>query len=267
MPAGGGGSIRFDRIAARYDETRGGLDRGRHLVPALAPHLVPGSVLEIGVGTGAIALPVAEHGHPVVGVDLSLPMLRQAQARLGPRVAAADGYHLPVPDGAVPNVLVVWVLQLVPDVGGLLAEAARVVASGGRVVVVPAGGQWDPDPIGDIFMSVAEQLRPARDRPRHILAAAPGAGLALVTRSASSPQDETQSPEEVARLFEGRVWSMLWDVPDDRWAAVVEPAIAALRALPEPDRPRRRRTFHDIVVLTPVGPVGSRARPRQTFRR
>ena len=39
-------------------------------------------------------------------------------------MAVADGYRLPVPDGAVPNVVLVWVLQLVPDVAGLLAEAA-----------------------------------------------------------------------------------------------------------------------------------------------
>ncbi|HET6950951.1 MAG TPA: class I SAM-dependent methyltransferase [Acidimicrobiales bacterium] len=248
-------SVAFDRIAARYDDTRGGLDRGRYLGAEIAPHLAPGPVLEIGVGTGAIALPLIELGHPVVGVDLSLPMLRQAQGRLGARVAQADGYHLPVGAGAVANVVVVWVLQLVPDVAGMLAEAARVVAPGGRVVIVPSGGQWDPDPMGDIFMSVAQALRPSRDRPRQLMAAAPGAGLAVVGHHATTPRAQTQSPEQLARLFEGRVWSMLWDVPDDRWAAVVEPAIAALRALPEPDRSRRRVTRDDVVVLSPAGPA------------
>jgi len=68
-------SIPFDRIAHRYEETRGGLDRGRRFAATISKHLQPASeVLEIGVGTAAVAAPLAELGHHVVGVDLSLPM-------------------------------------------------------------------------------------------------------------------------------------------------------------------------------------------------
>jgi SAM-dependent methyltransferase len=42
----------------------------------------PGSVLEYGAGNGRIALPIARAGHPVVGVDLSRPMLADFEARL-----------------------------------------------------------------------------------------------------------------------------------------------------------------------------------------
>src|SRR4030095_2627930 len=134
-------SIRFDRIADRYDETRGGVQRGLDLAAPVLAHLRPGPVLEVGVGTGVVAAPLAAAGHPVVGIDLSLPMLVRAQERLGPCVALADGYHLPIAKGSVANALIAWVLQLVPDIPAFLAEVARAGAAGGRVAGVPSLGR------------------------------------------------------------------------------------------------------------------------------
>ena len=53
---------------------------------------VLGSVLEVGVGTGAVMIALRERGHPVVGVDLSPAMLALAQPRLGLGVAVAAGF-------------------------------------------------------------------------------------------------------------------------------------------------------------------------------
>lgn len=243
------GSRSFDRIADRYDETRGGLGRGRIIARAIAPHLHPGPVLEVGVGTGAIALGLTELGHPVVGVDLSLPMLARARERLGGRVAAADGYRLPVAGGAVRNVAMVWVLHLVPDPESCLAEAGRALAPGGRLVVVPAGDQSDPDDMSTIITAMNHRLRPRRDRPDDVAARASAAGLALVEQNASETEEWETSPEKEAQRIESRTWSTLWDVPGDRWAEVVAPAIAALRALPDPESPRRRRTHYEVLVF------------------
>lgn len=44
-------SVNFDRVADRYDETRGGTDRGRLVAGELVPYLPTGALLEIGVGT------------------------------------------------------------------------------------------------------------------------------------------------------------------------------------------------------------------------
>lgn len=245
-------SVTFDRVAARYDETRGGLERGGALARAIAPHMRPGPAAEIGVGTGAVALPLARLGHPVVGCDLSEPMLRRAHERLGARVVRADAYDLPVRTGAVPNAVIVWVLQLVPDLSGLLAESRRILSPGGRLAVVPAGGQFVDDDIDAILRPMNHTIRPPRDRPAQIVEAGAVAGLALVDRVVGQSEVWRESPEDQARLVEGRSWSTLFDVPDDQWSAVVEPAVAALRALPDPTRPRERHARFELLVFEPA---------------
>ena len=110
-------SINFDRLAAVYDESRGGLQRGGTYARAIAPHLRPGSVLEIGVGTGAVALPLVEAGHAVVGVDLSPKMFghRARQARRS-RSRSATSWRCRSRPRRVPNIVAVWVFQLVASV-------------------------------------------------------------------------------------------------------------------------------------------------------
>ena len=60
-----------------------------------------GRLLEIGVGTGRIALPLHRRGREIVGIDLSLPMLDRFRARRPPNSATdgmrADAGRLPVP--------------------------------------------------------------------------------------------------------------------------------------------------------------------------
>ena len=56
-----GRPVTFDRVADSYDETRGGLERGREGAAVLAgPLPAGGPLLEIGVGTGLVAAGLAE---------------------------------------------------------------------------------------------------------------------------------------------------------------------------------------------------------------
>lgn len=71
-------SVRFyDALCRTNPSVRGDID---FYLAQLGP--TPKRVLELGCGTGRVALSLARHGHSVVGVDLAAPMLQRAQAKL-----------------------------------------------------------------------------------------------------------------------------------------------------------------------------------------
>ncbi|MFD4506936.1 class I SAM-dependent methyltransferase [Streptomyces sp. NPDC058457] len=243
----------FDRIAKTYDATRDGDARGRAVAALVIPHLVPGPVLEVGIGTGAVAAALAQAGHPALGVDISAEMLRQARQRLGARVTRGDARALPYARGAVPNVLCAHVLHLVGDMDAAVAEAARVLAPGGRLVAVH--GETYADPPADVTEAM-KPLDPLRERPDTVegLARAAGAaGLRTVTQYALGPNERGFSPEDFAGAMEARQYPYLWDVTEPVWRGLVEPVIAALRALPEPARPRPLQWWSPLSVFAKDG--------------
>lgn len=102
-----------------------------------------GPVLELGCGTGRIALPVARTGVSVVGIDRSAPMLDRARRRVrrAPPAGAlylvrGDIRHMPFPDGGTFALVMApyGVLQSLlheRDLAATLAEIHRVLELGG----------------------------------------------------------------------------------------------------------------------------------------
>jgi demethylmenaquinone methyltransferase/2-methoxy-6-polyprenyl-1,4-benzoquinol methylase len=139
----------FGRIAGVYDLMNrlmtGGLDRRwRHFA---AQQVALGSgerALDIGTGTGDLAIAVARAGAPsstVVGVDFTPEMLRQGQhkvARLGlaDRVTfqQGDGEQLDFPDATFDACCSAFVVRNLTNLDGGLREMLRVVRPGGRAV-------------------------------------------------------------------------------------------------------------------------------------
>jgi SAM-dependent methyltransferase len=78
---------RFDeRIAARYDETSADMftpDVVDATVDFLADLAGEGAALELGIGTGRIALPLSRRGVRVHGIDISSPMVARLHAKDG----------------------------------------------------------------------------------------------------------------------------------------------------------------------------------------
>lgn len=139
------GSIAFDRAVADYDRTRT-LTAGamRKVLSVLSAELGEHHpCLEIGVGTGRLALPLHEAGERMAGVDLSLPMLRRLVGKAGGRapfpLAVADALALPFGESSFGAGLVCHVLHLIPRWPEALAELVRVVRPGG-VILVDVGG-------------------------------------------------------------------------------------------------------------------------------
>ena len=128
-------SLSFERVAECYDATRGGEERGGAFATGIRPWLPDdGPILEIGVGTGAVAVALRRAGLDVIGVDLSPGMLAKALDRIGPRVAVADAHRLPIVTGSMAAVYATWVLHVVADPSAVLAEVARVLRPGGTFV-------------------------------------------------------------------------------------------------------------------------------------
>ncbi|MEV0601443.1 methyltransferase domain-containing protein [Streptomyces sp. NPDC050315] len=172
-------------------------DRLRDWLPA-----GPSDVLDLGCGTGSLALLAAEQGHRVTGIDRSPRMVDKARAkfaaaRFGDRTPAGrlmvgDAAEPPVGERQFDVVLVRHLLWALPDPEAALRRWIRLLRPGGRLVLIE--GRWgESDPIG-ITAAELERL------------AAPLARRTHLERLAGDP--------------------VLWgrEVRDERYAMVVHPA-------------------------------------------
>ena len=139
----------FDRIADRYDLMNSVMTAGMHHRwrerAADRAGVGPGdSALDVCCGTGDLALELARRVRPrgrVVGLDFSAPMLELAQAKSrngGMPVAWVQGnaLELPFAKGEFDAATVGFGVRNVVDLEGGIAEMARVVRAGGRVVIL-----------------------------------------------------------------------------------------------------------------------------------
>jgi ubiquinone/menaquinone biosynthesis C-methylase UbiE len=114
------GSVRFDRAVEYYDRTRRISEEASHRqTEVLAAELAGrGRCLEIGVGTGLVAIPLAAAGAPLVGLDLSAPMLAKLVQNAGGSrpfpLVVGDATSLPFRGGSFGAALVRHVLHLIP---------------------------------------------------------------------------------------------------------------------------------------------------------
>lgn len=139
----------YERVGGLYDATLGFWSREVRSRAAVSLNLRGDErLLIVGVGTGMELeyLPAWTRG---VGIDLSPGMLERARlrrARLGMRgldLRVMDARKLDLPDGSFEAVYLPLILTVVEDGPRVLAEAARVTAPGGRLVI--ADRFWPED--------------------------------------------------------------------------------------------------------------------------
>ena len=99
------------------------------------------TVLEIGCGTGHFTRWLRDEGFWVVGLDLSAPMLAQAQALDSPPLVRGDAHRLPFADGAVDLAVLVTTLEFLARPQEALTEALRVARRG---LVLGVLNLWSP---------------------------------------------------------------------------------------------------------------------------
>jgi phosphatidylethanolamine/phosphatidyl-N-methylethanolamine N-methyltransferase len=109
---------------------------------AIAVGRIGGKVLDVGAGTG-LELPMFDKKAQVTAIDLSEPMLRRARERVRAKslrnvdgLVVMDALRLAFPDAHFDAVVAPYVLTVVPEPHASLDEMARVVKTGGEIILV-----------------------------------------------------------------------------------------------------------------------------------
>jgi len=125
-----------------------------------------GRILEVGVGTG-LSLPDYARNHTIVGLDISLPMLRKAHEKVVEQglsnveaLCVMDAAHMALPDNSFDVVVAQFVITAVPNPEATLDEFARVLKPGGEIVLVNhIGAEEGPRKIFEAcFAPIARKL-------------------------------------------------------------------------------------------------------------
>lgn len=132
----------FGRAAAGYD-THATFQRQqvvRVLQAAQSYFPERAQVLDVGCGTGRFAelARQAAHDWHITGLDVALPMVKQAAARCQ-HVLQAQATALPIADASLHGVVSSLCLQWVDDKPRVLAEISRVLRPGGVAVIATLG--------------------------------------------------------------------------------------------------------------------------------
>jgi SAM-dependent methyltransferase len=103
-----------------------------------------GPVLDVGCGTGSLALVLAEGraDRPVAGIDIAFPYVAFARSQpgcMGASFVVGDACRLPYADQSFAGALAQLSLNFVPDAAAAAREMRRVVRPGGVV----AAAVWD----------------------------------------------------------------------------------------------------------------------------
>ncbi len=222
-------SVSFDRAASYYDATRTMSPEAATAVTgailgALARNAA-GRLLEVGIGTGRISLPLMARGLPVTGVDISAGMVAQLRQKLTPEhhppdLIFGDATRLPLRDEAFPAVLTVHVLHLVSSAEAALSDIRRVLAPGGIYLnkqyrdnrPLAASGAWWDDALDRRRHAPLHRLHFEDQRK---LIRSTGATLELVD---ICDEVNRQDPEDVLDKTRRRVHSWSWQIADDVFA-------------------------------------------------
>ena len=98
------------------------------------------TLIDIGTGTGRMLELFGARARTALGIDRSSEMLRLARAKLAgaanTELRQADLYALPMTDGAADVAILHHVLHYAQQPGAAIREAGRVLAPGGRLLIV-----------------------------------------------------------------------------------------------------------------------------------
>lgn len=261
---------RFDqRVADQYDALRGHPPAvARQIGEALAAAAGgPGHVLEPGVGTGRVALPLLEAGCEVTGVDLSADMLAALAGRELPRLhlVRGDVTRLPFAAASFDAAVCVHVLHLV-DSRAVLEALLHLVRPGGTLLL---GRDWvDPasfaGQLRNGFRQAVVDLAESVDFPtgaRGLVQEAVELGAEPVNEGAEETAVEWQTPLSPRQVLDGirsRDDAESWVLPDALLTRVMA-RLDAFAAASWPDLDAMQPVSRRFVVSRFLVPAGAAA--------
>ncbi|MEP6872646.1 MAG: class I SAM-dependent methyltransferase [Anaerolineaceae bacterium] len=225
----------YDRVADIYDSTRGlSPEAEREVGDGLAAILEQNqarTVLEVGVGTGRIAVPLAQRGFQVTGIDISTEMLRNLRAKRSDiRVLLAESSCLPFRAGSFDAVVFSHILHLVPDSAATIRAAIACVRLAGLLVncehtYAPYPEQRSGEILNEIIREVTGQagwVHGHRASAEPVLAEVlADFGATLEKRAIAHWTDVNTLRRELERL-KSRANSNTWAIPDGAMPVIVE---------------------------------------------
>ena len=151
--------VDFSRNAPVYDQRHGAfLPLGAAQELMAAAGIVAGTrLLDVGVGTGRVAIPFAAMGCRVVGLDASAAMLQALASKAPPgtvRAIVGDAHHLPCADARVDTVVIARMLYLLPRWRDALAESVRVLVPGGCLL-----HEWGNGAADEAWVQIRDKAR------------------------------------------------------------------------------------------------------------
>lgn len=224
----------FDRVADIYDDTRRMQPEAvTEIMNNISSEIDPagGLVLDMGIGTGRIAVPLAERGFRIVGVDISEKMLarlleKPTYKRHKMAALRGDATFLPFADNSFQAVVVVHLFHLLEDIGVGVKEAFRVLTPGGRLFF---GGdqRWlefveralrekygVEETFAELFDEAGIKYKDQSHVEKQVSENVCGLGGDL-KKLPPVEWDANISCEELVGRFENRQFSSMWDVSDD----------------------------------------------------
>jgi SAM-dependent methyltransferase len=217
--------IDFSQNSAVYDRRHGavlGDDEVDRLctVAALPTHA---AVLDIGAGTGRIAIPLAERGCEVVALEPAPGMVDQLRAKSSSHnlsVVIGEGAQLPFASHAFEAIVIARLLYLTTDWRQILRESSRVLAVGGFLF-----HEWGNGHVDEEWVQVREEARRLFEQAGVHQPFHPGVrseldvdrelrtlGFVRLSDVVLGPGPQLTLREFLRRLLDGEL-SYIWNVP------------------------------------------------------
>jgi SAM-dependent methyltransferase len=218
----------FDQVAAIYDATRAMPPDATAAIAVGMQRLVAATPattwLEVGIGTGRIALPLVQAGYRYTGIDPALLMLHGAQQKVAGQqhrlgLACADACALPFADATFDVGVVVHVLHLIPAWRMALTELLRTIRPGGYLLygydhgagggsLREIGQQWRT-----LLAARGVTLRNHNAVDEEVAAALRERGIEPTTHRLAT-WTTSGTPATLLTGYASRAYSSSWSIPD-----------------------------------------------------